>query len=419
MDVVKSLTGVALILVLASCSQEKSVDNVYSTQSAACNGQAVENRFIVEWENGRFTVEDSENVDSFKENFLRPNLAQVRHAERDIVVSIRSHQSPDAIAKANENVKEFATPMNPNWQITNIQADAVWAQNVKGAGITVGVVDSWVDVSHPQIASQVKINTGEIPNNGIDDDGNGLIDDYYGYDFSGQAAGTTHTAQHGTHVSGIILADSTKGTTGVKGIAPQAKLIPAPFIGENGDGSLGNALLAMQYAVDRGAKVINNSWGGCGVVDSFQAAYKKFSDQGVLLVVAAGNEGLDVDYNPIFPASYNFDSQITVAASTSDNFMTWWSNRGFKKVHVAAPGKDIYSTVPGGAKDMDGTSMASPVVAGAAALLWSYNTSLTATQIKEALIKSVDVISGHEFKVLSQGRINVAKGLAYLKSKGY
>lgn len=137
---------------------------------------------------------------------------------------------------------------------------------------------------------------------------------------------------------------------------------------------------------------------------SLRNAFNELQRQGILVVVAAGNDGRDVDVYPEFPASFNMSNQITVAAASVSDFMTSWSNRGFNLVHVAAPGERILSTVPGNSiAYMEGTSMAAPFVSGTAALLWSAKPEATASQIKEAILRSVDVEAGHEFKVNTEG----------------
>jgi subtilisin family serine protease len=198
-------------------------------------------------------------------------------------------------------------------------------------------------------------------------------------------------------------------------MAPQAELIPAQFIADDGGGSLGDAILAMQYAASRGAKIINASWGGAPCVSSLRDEFEELEKQGILVVVAAGNEGQDIDDTPDYPAAFNLPNQITVAASSMSDFMTSWSNSGYRLVHVAAPGENILSTIPGNKiASMDGTSMSAPFVSGAAALLWSAKPKATAVQIRKALLSSVDISPGHEFKVNSRGRINVEKALQEL-----
>jgi subtilisin family serine protease len=215
-------------------------------------------------------------------------------------------------------------------------------------------------------------------------------------------------------VSGIIAADPRYGS--VQGVAPSALLIPAQFIANDGGGSLGDAVLALQYAAKRGAKIINASWGGAPCVASLRDAFLALESQGILVVVAAGNDGRDIDYYPEFPASFNLSNQVTIAASSRADYMTSWSNSGFQYVHLAAPGEGILSTVPNnGTAYMDGTSMAAPFVSGAAALIWADRPQATAVQVKQALLQSVDVTPNHEFRVLTRGRLNVQKALSALR----
>ena len=201
----------------------------------------------------------------------------------------------------------------------------------------------------------------------------------------------------------------------MKGIAPAAKIIPAPFITNDGSGSLSDAIKAMNFVTEKGAKVINASWGGSVCVTSLQDAFKAISDKGVLIVVAAGNDGSDLDSNPSYPAAFNIDGQITVGASNENDYMAYFSNSSFNLVHLAAPGDFIFSTTPSEKYDyLRGTSMAAPFVSGAAAVLWGAFPKATAAQIKEALISSVDVTPNHEFRVKSKGRMNLSKAMTYM-----
>ncbi|MBO9667313.1 MAG: S8 family serine peptidase [Bdellovibrio sp.] len=404
MDVRRYLSAVACVLVFTACSK-KSVDSVYSDNStldsATCVGQSIQNKFIVQWEDGKFTVESAENAEAFKKNFIEPQLESIRKVENDRQLQLESTSAVEAYGTYD------------SWGQTMVKADSAYAQGAYGQGVKVAVVDAFVDTTHPQLSGRVAINYGEIPNNGIDDDKNGIVDDYYGASFVSSPGSTSTPSPHGSHVAGIIAADPSKGS--VRGLAPQAQIIPAQFIANDGGGSLGDAILALQYAANRGAKIINASWGGAPCVASLRNAFQELERKGILVVVAAGNDGRDIDAYPEFPASFNLSNQITVAASTISDFMTSWSNSGFNLVHVAAPGEHILSTVPGATTAyMDGTSMAAPFVSGTAALLWSAKPTATAQQIKAAIEQSVDVTSGHEFKVKTRGRINIQKALQVL-----
>lgn len=406
MDVLKSLSAVALIFALTACSTEKSSSSVFpeegSLDSKACTGQAIKNKFIVQWEDGRFTVETASNGADFKKDFIEPRLQDIKFVEYDRELRLRQ----------NEQVLNSAA--FDSWGQTMISAKSLWDTGLKGQGMTVAVVDAYVDVTHPQLNPRIAVNTAEVPENGVDDDQNGVVDDYWGASFISVPNSTPLPSPHGSHVAGIIAADPRYGA--VEGVAPLAQIIPAQFIANDGGGSLGDAVLALQYSAKRGAKIINASWGGAPCVASLRDAFHALEAQGILIVVAAGNEGRDIDYYPEFPASFNLSNQLTVAASSRNDYMTSWSNSGFQYVQLAAPGEGIFSTVPnGGSAYMDGTSMAAPFVSGAAALIWADRPQATAQQVRQALLQSVDVIPNKEFRVSTRGRLNVQKALTVLR----
>lgn len=398
MDVRNLLSTGTCFLLLTACGA-KSVETVFpeknSFDSSYCSGQAISNQFIVQWEDGRFTKETAKNADDFIDSFVKPQLKNIRFVEYNRAIKVQNRVSTSSSV--------------PNsWGQSIIQADALWSQQIRGEGVKVGIVDGKVDFTHSQLSTRIAINENEIPDNGKDDDGNGYIDDYYGATFISSDTSGRIDNGHGTHVAGIILADSTRGS--IQGVAPKAKMIPAPFISSTGDGSLADAVLALQYVANRGAQVINASWGGAPCVQSLNNVFQELARKDILVVVAAGNDGRDVDVYPEFPASFNFANQITVAASSAFDYMTSWSNRGFSSVHLAAPGEGILSTMPYNSSGyMDGTSMAAPFVTGAAALLRGQFPQATSVEIKEAILASVDVTSGHEFKVKTQGRLNILK----------
>lgn len=419
MDVVKQLLytkfiAVPLILamILSSCGQSKTASSVMTSSSSACVGQAMENRFIVQWEDGTYSVEHGKNRDDFRDTFVTDNLALIKHVDNDLKIQLPDQNQ----LRTNQaiTVQTLAEPSGLNWGPQMIQAPVLWSQNINGDEIVVAVIDGMVDVTHAQLKSNIFINPDEIANNGIDDDKNGYIDDVYGIQVN-EGVNDPNKNIHGSHVAGIIAADSTMGP--VQGVAPRAKILPAQFIDNNGEGSVGDAIIAMNYAALRGAKILNMSWGGSPCVPNLQSAMKALSDKGILLVTASGNDGANLDVSPSYPSAFNLLNQINVAASTTDDYMAYFSNRGYKSVHVAAPGVGIYSTIPGNKiESMDGTSMASPMTAGAAALLWSAFPAASAQQIKQALLRGVDITAGHEFQDSTRGRINVNKSYSVLKS---
>jgi len=217
-----------------------------------------------------------------------------------------------------------------------------------------------------------------------------------------------------------VVADSAQGP--VSGVAQRAKVIPAQFIANDGGGSIGDAIIALNYVADRGAKIINMSWGmeSCVAVPNLQSTLQDLNNRGLLLVTAAGNGdsrgvGVNMDTKPAFPSAYNFANQLNVAASTTSNFLIGFSNYGLRSVHVAAPGVGIYSTTPSNqVESMSGTSMAAPMVAGAAALLWQAVPSASAAQIKQSLITTVTRPSS-PLQVVSGGVINLPRALTELR----
>lgn len=403
MDVKAYLSVLGLSLILSSCSQN-TASTVFPENSSlgtsSCKAETIQNRFIVRWKDGSFSVHEDLNADEFTKNFINPNIDKINFVEFDKTINAFDIQESTTMNTSSSD-----------WGNSMIKTSTAWSSGFYGQGILIGIVDSVVDYSHPQISPRLAINSHETPDNGIDDDGNGVVDDYYGAKFiSGPDNGKM--SPHGTHVAGIIAADPRYGT--VKGVAPQAKIIPAQFIGNSGGGTLGDAVLAVQYAASRGAKIINASWGGAPCVTSLKDAFYELEKKGILIVVAAGNDAVDIDYKPTFPAAFNYRSQITVAASTETDFLAGWSNNGFNLVQIAAPGSSIFSTVPGGTAFFDGTSMAAPFVTGAAALLWSARPNASAFQIRQALLEGAESRPNHEFKVLTRGRLNIERALARL-----
>ncbi len=400
----------AALLVSACSPQSGKVSQVTSSFDALkCRtSSAIETEFIVQWESGQFTVEKGVDPERFKTEFVAPQVEQIKHVQINQRVSF--DQAP---ASVREQTTFVADQSRDDWGQNIIGAAAVWAEGFRGQDVKVAVVDSVVDVNHPQLRPRVARNFGETPNNGRDDDNNGYIDDYLGFAFL-SASTSDQTNDHGSHVAGVIAADPNAGP--MSGVAPEALIIPASFLDGSGSGTLGDAVLAVQYAANRGAKIINSSWGGTGCSESLANAFFELSNRGILLVVAAGNSAADIDITPFYPAVYNLPGQLTVSASDAFDFVPAWSNTGFRNAHLTAPGVEILSTAFSGRYvTMDGTSMASPFVAGAAAVLWSAKPKATNVQIREAILRGVDVIPGKNSKTLSRGRLNLQKSLDELR----
>ena len=230
----------------------------------------------------------------------------------------------------------------------DIDAPEAWdiATGVPEASdVIVGVIDSGVDYLHPDLINNMWVNPGEIPGNGIDDDGNGYIDDIYGYDFYQNDGDPSDAAGHGTHVSGTIAGIGDNGL-GVAGVNWRCKLMALRFIDARGFGNTSGAIEAINYAVANGAKILNNSWGGGGYSESLETAITEARDNGVLFVAAAGNSGVDTDSQPHYPSSYEVSNVISVAATDDEDSLASFSNYGAESVDLGAPGVSILSTIP-------------------------------------------------------------------------
>lgn len=240
---------------------------------------------------------------------------------------------------------------------SDIGATRAW-DTTAGSNVIVAVVDEGVNWQHPDLAANMWVNTKEIPNNGIDDDNNGYVDDVRGWDFyndDNTVYDRVDGDRHGTHVSGIIGAAG-NNATGVAGVNWHVRIMPVKFLGPYGGDDFSGAM-AIEYAVDNGARVINCSWGGQGVSDVLSQAIDYAAQHGVLIVCAAGNDGVSIDSTPFFPASSDATNVITVAATDRNDQLPWWSNVGAEGVDLAAPGVDITSTLP---RDLAGFYIDSP-----------------------------------------------------------
>lgn len=406
MDVARFRFGVVITfgsLALSACSDppKQQVFVEPSPAKAACLSAAMPTQFMVKWKDGTTTVEKSVDKETFLKEVVEPNSEDIEYAEHDYAVKL---DEPQVISV---NVPQEATV---DWGQTKISANEVWSAGFQGQGVVVAVIDSGVDIEHPQIKNRLAVNEAEIPSNGLDDDGNGLIDDISGFDFNQNTGVVRDGSGHGTHVAGVMIADHAAGP--IKGIAPKAKLLPLDFMSNSGVGSISDAIRAMKYAASRGAKVINASWGGAPCSKSLQDAIDDVGDKGALFVAAAGNSGVDLDETPEFPAAFGRETQITVGASSVRDYMEGFSNYSYGLVNIMAPGSYITSTYPGGnTAVLSGTSMASPFVAGAAAVLWSARPQASVAQIRSILLRSVDP---GNFQVSSRGRLNLKKALALL-----
>lgn len=285
--------------------------------------------------------------------------------------------------------------------------------------VIVAVIDTGIDYGHLDLADSVWINEGEIPGDGIDNDGNGYIDDVYGWNFysNNNQVFTGTDDNHGTHSAGTIAA--ARNGIGTVGICDPAyvKVMSVKTLGTpTGIGTADNVAKAIRYAEDNGAVICNLSF---GTNKYSEELYQAMKNSNMLFVVAAGNgdssgNGYNIDSLPVYPASFDLDNIIAVANMRFDGYMDPASNFGVKSVDLAAPGSYILSTVSGNKYSyMSGTSMAAPMVTGAAAMLYSYDTGATVGDIKERILKSVRRMDGMSGKTATGGMLDIAAAMNY------
>lgn len=305
------------------------------------------------------------------------------------------------------------------------QAGEAWAAGRTGAStVVIGIIDEGVMHSHADLWANIWKNSGETAGNGIDDDKNGYIDDIYGWDFDGNNNTTYDGTQddHGTHVAGTIGGVGGNGT-GVTGVVWNVKMVTAKFLGRNG-GTTANAIKAVDYITDLKVRyklnlpATNNSWGGGGFSQGLYDAIDRANTQNILFIAAAGNGGRDGvgddnDKIPHYPSSYANANIIAVASITNTGAKSGFSNFGATSVDLGAPGSAIYSTLPGKSNtstygSYSGTSMATPHVAGGAALYAASNPGASAATVKSALMNRAVATSSLSGKCVSGGRLNVS-----------
>ncbi len=298
----------------------------------------------------------------------------------------------------------------------DINAPQAWEITTGSRNVVIAVVDSGVDIRHPDLAANIWRNPGEIPGNGIDDDRNGFVDDVSGWDFVSNDNVADDGNGHGTHVAGTIGAVGNDGR-GVVGVNWEVSILPLKFLDDWGFGSTAGAIAALNYVTllrSAGVNIVatNNSWGGGGYSAALRTVIARHNDAGILFVAAAGNDGTDNDAFPAYPASYDLANVISVAAIDHAGQAASFSNIGRTSVDLAAPGVDVFSTIPGnGYASFSGTSMAAPHVSGVVGLLAAANPQATAAELRAAILDTTVPVPGLAGRLATGGRLDAAAAL--------
>lgn len=392
------------------------------------------------------TIEDEiENVNNLYsiddlDNLTAETVAQqygemtdlVEYAEPNFEIRLDdpagSPSTNDLLPRTND--EQASVPNDPmfeeQWALSNsgqnggkenadIGALKAWLKTQGSEDVVVAVLDSGVDYAHQDLVENIWFRPNNIP--AYEDDELGVIDDENGYNADTNSGDPMDQNGHGTHCAGIIGASGNNGK-GISGVNWKVQIMPLKFMGSGGFGTTKNAIEAINYAIERkkagvNVRVINASWGSTLYSKALEDAIRAAGEQGILFIAAAGNNGTDNDKRPHYPSNYDLPNVISVAALDRGDGLASFSNFGVKTVHIAAPGKDILSTwLNDQYREASGTSMATPQVAGVAALIVANQPDITVAELRKQLLNSVDKLDILNGKVENSGRLNASKALA-------
>jgi subtilisin family serine protease len=379
----------------------------------------------------------AKNKKSFKQ--IRAHLVGTPDKKVDATAKALASDPRVAYVEPNSILTIASGPDDPSfsqlWGLNNtgqtggtpdddIDAPEAWDLETGSSYVVVAVVDTGVDFSHPDLAAQQWVNAGENcgstdpaslcpqATNGVDDDSDGYVDDWRGWDFVSNDNNPADDHDHGTHVSGTIGALGNNGV-GVAGVSWNVKIMALKFLDATGNGDTAGAISATLYAADHGARIASNSWGGGPFDQGLFNAIQYGASKGMLFVAAAGNDGVNSDSTPTYPASYDSPAVVAVAATDSNDNLASFSNYGAKTVDLAAPGVGILSTTPNNTYSIfSGTSMATPHVSGAAALVAAHFPGATLYGTKALLMSSVDKKASLAGRLVTGGRLNAFNALS-------
>ena len=386
---------------------------------------------IFQQEKGWFAIDDLDNKD-------KETVAEQYRAMSDVVAFAEPNNEiklddPTGFSVSDKSYRENTlNPVLPNdpmfkdqWALNNAGQDGgkekadlsavkAWAKTQGSSDVVVAVLDSGVDYTHPDLIANMWIRPANVPQ--YKDDELGTFNDLHGFNAIDNQSDPMDDNGHGTHCAGIIGAEG-DNDEGIAGINWKVEIMPLKFMGRGGFGTTKDAIEAINYAIDRKQKgvnvrVINASWGSTQYSKALEDAIRAAGEAGILFVAAAGNNGTSNDKSKHYPSNYDLPNVISVAALDRTDQLASFSNFGVKTVHIAAPGKDILSTwLNDDYREASGTSMATPYVAGTAALVLAVEPKLSVEKLRERILNSVDKLDSLNGKIESGGRLNAAKAL--------
>lgn len=455
-----SLMGAASMIMAVSCMDENDLVQKPAAVASASTHQFVEGEVIVKFKAGissaasrqasLLSVAQAQVLETIRSSEVTSGAGGRQSETGSLVLATSKLGTVEAIAQLkklpeveyaepNFIYQHFDIPTDPYFANGSLwgmygdkstpanaygsQAAEVWGQNTGSSSVYIGIIDEGYMYTHPDLQDNAGTNPGEVAGNGIDDDGNGYVDDVYGWDFDGRDNSVFDGVDddHGTHVAGTIGARGNNGI-GVAGVVWTVKLMNAKFLGKRG-GTTANAVKAVDYFTDLKIRhsinvvATSNSWGGGGFSQALKDAIERANAADILFIAAAGNSSVDNDAAPHYPSSYSNANIISVASIDKTGALSGFSNWGSSSVDIGAPGSGIYSTVPrrsqgqviAGYASYSGTSMATPHVSGAAALYVSLNPGASASTIKTAIMDAAEATGSLSGKCVTGGRLDVGK----------
>lgn len=382
------------------------------------------NYFVVKTKQG--LTESLESVQMKISNMPEVEYAEPNFIYRIVKPIVEKNVLDEILTMGNEEQRYSYTPVDAKfgqlWGLNNTGSNApsgdrgvagadvgamrAWEIEQGSRSVRIAVIDTGIDYTHPDLKDQMWTNEAELNGQpGVDDDGNGYVDDVYGYDFANNDSDPRDGHSHGTHCAGTIGASH--NAIGVAGVMRDVQFVAVKFLSDSGSGTTEGAIKAIDYATKMRVDIMSNSWGGGGRSEALKEAIERANEAGIVFTAAAGNDSTDNDSAPHYPSNYEVDNVISVAATTSADELASFSCYGRRTVHIGAPGHKILSTVAGGGyESYSGTSMATPHVSGVIGLLLSHESGLTPVEVRERVMRTSDPVAALRGKTINGGRIN-------------